>query len=395
MPSPRFLSLLTALMLAAWVPPASAQAPAPTPPQSLAPAVTVATAAERELAEQVIVTGTLVPREEILVTPEVEGLRIVEVRAEEGDVVQAGQVLARLSRDILETTLAQNDATLARAAAAIAQARSQIVQAQAADVEAKQALDRTEALSRSGNTTQAVLEQRVAAARAAEGRLAAARDALAIAEADRASASALRQEVEVRLARTEIKAPAAGIVSRRMARIGATASGAGEPLFRIIRDGEIELEGDMTETQLPRIREGAPAQVRIDEDRIVEGRVRNVFPEVDRATRLGRVRISLTRDPALRIGSFARGTIEVARRTGVAVPLGAVLYGAEGASVQVVVRDRVETRRVRTGLSAGGFIEIREGVAAGEPVVARAGSFLRHGDPVRPVLAETAQGGVR
>jgi multidrug efflux pump subunit AcrA (membrane-fusion protein) len=104
MPSPRFLSLLTALTLAAWVPPASAQAPAPTPPQSLAPAVTVATAAERELAEQVIVTGTLVPREEILVTPEVEGLRIVEVRAEEGDVVQAGQVLARLRRRSPRTT---------------------------------------------------------------------------------------------------------------------------------------------------------------------------------------------------------------------------------------------------------------------------------------------------
>jgi HlyD family secretion protein len=395
MPSPRFLPLLTALAVVTGIPAASAQAPAPVPPQSLAPAVTVAAAAERELAEQVIVTGTLVPREEILVTPEVEGLRIIEVRAEEGDVVQAGQVLARLSRDILETTLAQNNATLARAAAAIAQAKSQIVQAQAADVEAKQALDRTEALSRSGNTTQVVLEQRVAAARAAEGRLAAARDALGIAEADRAAAEAQRQEVEVRLARTEIKAPAAGIVSRKMARVGATASGAADPLFRIIRDGEIELEGDMTETQLPRIKEGAPARVRLDEDRAIEGRVRNVFPEVDRATRLGRVRISLAKDPALRIGSFARGTIEVARRTGVAVPLGAVLYGAEGASVQVVVKDRVETRRVRTGLSAGGFIEIREGVAAGEPVVARAGSFLRHGDPVRPVLAETAQGGVR
>jgi HlyD family secretion protein len=395
MPSPRFLPLLTALAVVTGIPAASAQAPAPVPPQSLAPAVTVAAAAERELAEQVIVTGTLVPREEILVTPEVEGLRIIEVRAEEGDVVQAGQVLARLSRDILETTLAQNNATLARAAAAIAQAKSQIVQAQAADVEAKQALDRTEALSRSGNTTQVVLEQRVAAARAAEGRLAAARDALGIAEADRAAAEAQRQEVEVRLARTEIKAPAAGIVSRKMARVGATASGAADPLFRIIRDGEIELEGDMTETQLPRIKEGAPARVRLDEDRAIEGRVRNVFPEVDRATRLGRVRISLAKDPALRIGSFARGTIEVARRTGVAVPLGAVLYGAEGASVQVVMKDRVETRRVRTGLSAGGFIEIREGVAAGEPVVARAGSFLRHGDPVRPVLAETAQGGVR
>ncbi|KAA2236501.1 efflux RND transporter periplasmic adaptor subunit [Salinarimonas soli] len=390
MSSPRSLILLAGLALVAPVGSAGAQTPAA---QSLAPAVTVATALERELVERVIVTGTLMPREEILVAPEVEGLRIVEVRAEEGDRVEAGQVLARLNRDLLETTLAQNNATITRAAAAIAQAKSQIVQAQAADVEARQALERTESLSRSGNTTQAALEQRVSAARAAEGRLAAARDALAIAEADRAAAEAQRKEIEVRLARTEIKAPAAGIVSRKNARVGATASGAGDPLFRIIKDGEIELEGEMTETQLPRIKEGAAAEVRIDEDRTVAGRVRNVYPEVDRATRLGRVRISLARDPSLRVGSFARGTVEVARRAGVAVPLGAVLYGAEGPSVQVVVNDRVETRRVRTGLSSDGLIEIREGVAAGEPVVARAGSFLRHGDTVRPIVAETAQGG--
>ncbi len=386
----RALALAAGLGLAA-APVALAQAAPPAP--TLAPAVTVAPAAERELVERVTVTGTLVPRDEILVAPEVEGLRIVAVRVEEGSVVKAGEVLAVLSRDILETTLAQNTAQLARAVAAIAQAKSQILEAEAASVEARQALERAEALARSGNSTQALLEQRVSAARAAGARLAASRDALAIAEADRASSEAQRREVEVRLARTEIKAPAAGIVSRKTARVGATAMGSGEALFRIIRDGEIELEGEITETQLARLKEGAPARVQIDDERAIEGRVRNVFPEVDRATRLGKVRIALGRDAALRIGSFARGSVEVARRTGLAVPLSAVLYGADGATIQVVVNDRIETRRVRTGLSAGGFIEIREGVSAGEPVVARAGSFLRQGDPVRPVVAETAQGG--
>lgn len=387
-------TLLLAASLALLAGPALAQG-TPPPAQSLAPAVTVAAAAERELVERVPVSGTLVPREEILVSPEIEGLRIVEVRVEEGDTVKAGQVLAVLNRDILETTLAQNTATIAKADAAIAQARSQIMQAQAAETEARQALERTESLIRSGNTTQALLEARVATARAAEGRLAAARDALLIAQADKAAAEAQRQEIQVRLARAEIKAPAGGVISRKNARVGAAATAAGDPLFRIIRDGEIELEGEVTEVQLPRIREGAAAQIQADGDRTVEGRVRNVFPEVDRATRLGRVRISLPRDPALRIGSFARGSVEVARRTGVAVPVNAVLYGAQGASIQVVVGDRVEARRVRTGLSADGLIEIREGLKAGEPVVARAGSFLRHGDPVRPVVAEAAAGGAR
>ena len=77
---------------------------------SLAPAVTVVRAAEREVVERAVVTGTLMPREEILVSPEVEGLRITEVLVEEGASVKQGDVLARLSRDILEATLAQNAA---------------------------------------------------------------------------------------------------------------------------------------------------------------------------------------------------------------------------------------------------------------------------------------------
>jgi HlyD family secretion protein len=370
---------------------ALAEEAAPAAP-SLAPAVTVVRAAERELVERAIVTGTLVPREEVLVAPEVEGLRITEVLVEEGAVVKQGQVLARLSRDILDATLAQNTAALARAEAVIAQAQSQIVQAEAAQTEAAQALERARALMRSGNTTEAQLEQRISLARAAEGRLAAARNGLSMAEAEKRSAEALRQEIEVRLDRTEIKAPRAGIVSRKTARIGATAAASGEPLFRIIAEGEIELEGEVTETQILRVREGAAAEISMGQDRTIRGRVRNVLPEVDRATRLGKVRISLGSDPSLRIGAFARGTVEIARRTGVAVPVSSVVYGAEGATAQVVAGNKVQSRRVRTGLSAEGFVEIETGIASGELVVAKAGSFLRDGDTVRAVVSDqTAQ----
>jgi HlyD family secretion protein len=368
---------------------AAAQQAAPSP--SLAPAVTVARAAEREIVERVIVTGTLVPRDEVLVSPEIEGLRITELLVEEGARIEQGQVLARLSRDLLEAQEAQSTATIHRAEAAIAQAHSQIVQAEATQTEAAQALERTRTLMRSGNATEVQLEARIAAARAAEGRLAAARDGLRMAEAERRSAEAQRQEIEVRLARTEIKAPKAGIISRKTARLGATASAAGEALFRIIAGGEIELEGEVTENQLVRVREGAAAEITIDPGRIVLGRVRNVFPEVDKATRLGRIRIALPDDPGLRIGAFARGSVEIARRRGVAVPIASVIYGADGASVQVVVEDIVRTRRIRTGLTAEGFVEVVEGIAAGDLVVARAGSFLRDGDTVRPVLAAAAQ----
>jgi HlyD family secretion protein len=387
----RRLAMLALVGVVLWTAPALAQnaARAAVAQPPLAPAVTVVAAQERDLAERAIVTGTLVPREEILVAPEVEGLRITEVLVEEGARVKQGQILVRLSREAVDTQLAQNAAQVARAEAAIAQARSTIAQSQAAQVEAAQQLDRAQTLAKSGNVAGAVLDQRVAAARQTESALAAARSGLAMAEAEKRSAEAQRQELELRLARSEVKAPAAGLVSRRNARVGATATAAGEPMFRIIRDGEIELEGEVTETQLARIKTGAPAAVLFD-GRAIAGKVRLVMPEVDRATRLGKVRISLEAEPALRIGSFARGTVELVRRTGVAVPVSAVLYGIEGATVQVVLNGKVSARKVKPGLSADGFVEILEGVAAGDLAVARAGSFLRDGDPVRPVVADGA-----
>ncbi|WP_232628776.1 efflux RND transporter periplasmic adaptor subunit [Methylobacterium sp. Leaf118] len=356
-------------------------------PAALLPAVSVVPAERREIVERAVVTGTLVPRDEILVAPEVEGLRIVALLVEEGDRVEKGAVLARLSLEMIETQEAANAAATARAEAAILQAKSQIVQAEAAQVEARQALERAQALVRTGNATAVTLEQRVSAAQGAEGRLDAAKAGLALAQADLATARAQGREIALRRARTEIRAPEAGLVSRRTARVGATASAVGEPLFRLIARGEIELEGEVPETALPRLNPGDPARLELEDGRVVPGAVRRVYPEVDRATRLGKVRIRLEPHPALHIGAFARGRVEVARRSGVAVPLTAVLYAADGtATVLAVVEGRVAARPVETGLSAEGFTELRSGVRADENVVARAGSFLRDGDRVRPVL---------
>ncbi|MDP4024603.1 efflux RND transporter periplasmic adaptor subunit [Methylobacterium sp. NEAU 140] len=353
---------------------------------AIAPAVTVVPAAHREIVERAVVTGTLVPRDEILVAPEVEGLRITELLAEEGDRVGKGQVLARLSLEMIATQEASNAAAIARAEAAIVQARSQIVQAEAAQVEAKLALERAQSLVKTGNATAAVLEQRVSAALGADGRLAAARGGLQGAEADLATAKAAGSEIALRRARTDIRAPEAGIVNRRTARVGATATAVGEPLFRLIARGEIELEGEVPETALVRLKVGDPARLELDDGRVLAGAVRRVYPEVDRMTRLGRVRIRLGDDPALRIGAFARGSVEVARRDGVAVPVSSLIYAADGRASLLVARDgRVEARTVTPGLSAEGFTEVRTGVAAGERVVARAGSFLRDGDRVRAV----------
>ncbi|MGH1588279.1 efflux RND transporter periplasmic adaptor subunit [Methylobacterium phyllosphaerae] len=380
------LTVLCGLAILAAAPARAVETAAVPDVATIAPTVTVVPAESREIVERAVVTGTLVPRDEILVSPEVEGLRITDLFVEEGDRVAKGQVLAKLSLEMIATQEASNAAAVARAEAAIVQARSQIVQAEAANVEAKQSLERAQALAKTGNATAAVLEQRVSAAQGAEGRLAAARGGLQSAQADLATARAAGSEIALRRARTDIRAPEAGIVNRRTARIGATATAAGEPLFRLIARGEIELEGEVPETSLARIQVGNPASLDLDDGRRIGGKVRRVYPEVDRATRLGKVRIRLGDDPALRIGAFARGNVEVARRTGIAVPVSSLLYAADGRASVLVVKDgRVEARPVTTGLSAEGVTELRSGVAAGESVVARAGSFLRDGDRVRAV----------
>jgi RND family efflux transporter MFP subunit len=357
-----------------------------------APAVTVARVGPADFTETVLATGSLVAREEILVGPEVEGLRITEVLADEGQRVAKGDALARLVSDTLDAQLAQNDAALARTAAAIAQARSSIVQAEARLVESRNALERAKPLRQSGHITEAVYDQREQAARTAEAQLAAAKDGLRVAEAERAQVEAQRRELTWRRGRVEVKAPADGIVSRRMARVGGYAAGAAEPLFRIVAKGEVELDAEVVETRLGAIAAGQKARVEVAGLGEVAGTVRLVSPEVDKATRLGRVRIFLGDNPGLRVGAFARANIVTATSRGLAVPASAVLYGSDGPTVQVVRGNRVETRAIRTGLAANTLVEVREGLADGDLVVARAGTFLRDGDTVRPVLPDGAKG---
>jgi RND family efflux transporter MFP subunit len=390
MSSPFHRILVSALVLSCALPvaPSLAAQAAPAAPSVLAiPAVTLARAEQRELIDALTVSGTLVPREEVLVPAEIDGLRVTELLADEGDTVSEGQVLARLSRDTLEAQLAQNDAAIRKAEASMAQASNQIPQAEAAQVETQGALQRTEALRQSGNSTIELLEQRTAAARTAVARLAAARDGYSVAQAERAAADAQRRELMVKLGRTEIKSPVAGLISRRTAKVGSVTALNGEPMFRLIANGKVELEAEVMETSLTKIPQGAPASLALNGGRTLVGSVRLLPAEVDRISRLGKVRIALPADPAFRVGAFARAQVVLAQRNGIAVPSSAVAYGAAGATVQVVKDDKVEVRPVTPGISAGGMTEIVNGLSAGEQVVAKAMAFLRNGDSVRPIVA--------
>ena len=365
--------------------PATMAAAKTTTQDLLAAAVTVARATPADFAEQVVITGSLVPRDEILVGPEVEGLRVIEVLADEGDQVKKGQILARLVTETLDAQLAQNDAAQAKAAAAIAQARSNIVSAEAKGVEARNAFDRGKPLQKSGVMSDAVQDQRESAAKIADAALAVARDGLRVAEADRNQVVAQRRELDWKRGRTDVAAPEAGIISRRVARVGGYAAGVGDPLFRIVARNEIELEAELLDTQIARIKEGQPVAITVPGGGDVAGTVRIVSPEIDKATRLGRVRVFVGQNDKLRIGGFTRGTITTARSHGLAVPSSAILYSDGRASVQVVRDNRVVSTPVKLGLSNGPDTEVVSGLTEGDMVVATSGTFLRDGDAVRAI----------
>ncbi len=185
-----------------------------------------------------------------------------------------------------------------------------------------------------------------------------------------------------------VQAPVAGVILNSTAVIGALASGKGEALFSIIARGEFDLVGLVPTGDLAKLAVNQPAQIKVIGAGEVEGKVRRIAPTVEPNSQLGQVIIAVTSNRRLLVNSSGRALITTGKSCdNVAVPLAAVLYGTAGTVVQVVKRQRVETKQVVVGLMSGGQVEIRKGLSEGDVVVARAGALLREGDPVRPVMA--------
>jgi multidrug efflux pump subunit AcrA (membrane-fusion protein) len=184
-----------------------------------------------------------------------------------------------------------------------------------------------------------------------------------------------------------VQAPVAGLIGASTAVIGAIASGRGEALFTIIARNEYDLIGIVPTRDIGKLRVNQTARIKVVGAGEVDGKVARVAPAIQPDSQLGQVTLQITSNQRLLINSSGRALIKTSQSCGVAVPLTAVLYSTAGTVVQVVRRQRVETKRVEVGLMSGGQVEIRDGLAEGDMVVARAGALLREGDPVRPVTA--------
>ena len=253
------------------------------------PAIAVTAATVRPLTEVVLATGTIRPVEEVFVQPLVEGPSIETITADIGDRVEADAILATLRTDMLELERSSLEANKARAEANLAQLQAQLTASEAAQTDARRQFERTKKLADNGSVSTSALEQAETGALKADASTAAAREAVTVANADIAVTEAQIDDIALRLERTNIKAPVAGIISDRNARVGAIASGSTNPMFTIIENGAIELVAQVTEDSVMKVKAGQRARISlIGSGAPIMGSVRLVSPIVDDITRLAR-----------------------------------------------------------------------------------------------------------
>lgn len=355
------------------------------------PAIVVTDAKTRAMVDRVLATGTVEAVEEVFVSPLVEGLSIRALNADIGDRVEADGTLAVLNDDMLLLQKSQYLATVAKAEASLAQSEAQLAEAKANADEAVRVSDRSQTLAKNGTVSTAAADQARAASVAALARVNSAEQLIAVARADIAVAQSQIADIDLRLARTAVKAPVGGIVAARSAKIGAIASGAGTPLFTIIRDGALEVKADVTEADLVRVVVGQKVHVTLAGGAAtVEGVVRLIAPTVDAQTRLGTVHITLTDPARARVGMYASTEIIVEEKQAIALPLTAVTTTGGKSEVRRVENGIVTLVGVETGIQDGQQIEIRSGLKDGDQVVAKAGAYVRDGDKINPVASMPA-----
>jgi RND family efflux transporter MFP subunit len=361
------LGLLMTGAAATWaVQAADGKAPADARPAAAKASLTVTwTQAQRaDLNVVVAANGSIAAWQEALVGAEGNGWRLAEVRANVGDVVRRGQVLATFAADMANADLAQSKAS--------------VVEAEATWADASANAQRARELQTTGALSAQQINQYLTAERTAQARL----------EAVRAAA----QVQQLRLKQTQVLAPDDGVISSRTATVGAVVP-AGQELFRLIRGSRLEWRAEVAASELAQIQPGMTVHVTPAGGAALSGKVRMVAPTVDAATRNGIVYVDL---PAAlkggaRAGMFARGEFDIARSSALTLPQTAVLL-RDGFSYvfQLAPDNKVRQVQVGVGRRVGERIEITRGLDAQARVVASGVGFLADGDTVRVVEVAAA-----
>ncbi|MBL8471876.1 MAG: efflux RND transporter periplasmic adaptor subunit [Rhodocyclaceae bacterium] len=327
-------------------------APAPAQPRA-ALTVTIASATSAEWPLTLAASGAIAPWQEAVIGAQVAGLRLAEIRANVGDVVKRGQVLAVFDAELLR-------ADEARLAAAWQQA----------EANRQRALQ----IKGSGAMSEQELLQYETQAEVARAQL---------------------QTTRLQLSYATVKAPDDGVISARSATLGAV-SGSGAELFRMIRQNRLEWRGEFTAAQFARIKPGQRVDLALPDGSRAAARVRQLAPALDAHTRLGIAYADLEPKSTARAGMYAQGAVALSSSPALTVPAaGVVVRDGRSYVPKLVDGGRISLQPVEVGRRHGEAAEILSGIAAGERVAVRGAGFLNDGDLVRvaPDMPEAPKAG--
>lgn len=327
-------------------------------------ALTVSTTSPQPttLATKLNANGSIAAWQEAVVGTEANGLRLAEVRANVGDVVKKGQVLATFAADTVQAELNQVRAAVGEAEATLAEAEANA--------------QRARELSTTGALSAQQINQYLTAERTAKARL----------DAQKAMA----RVQELRLRQTQVLAPDNGVISSRSATVGAVLP-AGMEMFRLIRQGRLEWRAEVPSSDLPRLKPGMAVNVALPTGSSITGKLRMVAPTVDDKTRNALAYVDLPASADARAGMFARGEFDIGSGQALTLPQSAVVL-RDGFSyvLRVGADNKVAQTKVAVGRRVGDRVEVTSGIDANTKVVAAGGAFLADGDLVRVVDASTA-----
>lgn len=422
-------ALLLALLLAACGQ-SQAQDPKKKGPAEIKPfPVTVAKVEARPVQRSVETIGSLLAWEEVQVKSELPGT-LARLRADLGDRVTSGGILAefdkreaQLAADQAEADLLAARETLVRARATADASRANLtrVKEQLATLQADVARARAQLgwaaleLERSRQLlakeliaardvdnartqhqvavaqlqmAQTAVNQHPDQVRIAQAQLESDLAAFKVAEAQVKQREAGLGLARKRLGDTTVSAPLAGVVARRHVSAGEYVR-ENAVLFTLVVSDPLKYTGTIPERFAPEVRPGQAVQVSVEAfpGRAFAGQVTRVAPAVDVQTRSLSLEARVSNaDGQLRPGFFAKGMVLTRKQEGVAfVPADAVTYFVGITKLFVVADGKAQERQVRTGTREAGWVEIMEGVKPGETVATGNLSQLFNGAPVTVV----------
>ena len=178
-----------------------------------------------------------------------------------------------------------------------------------------------------------------------------------------------------------IRAPAAGLVIERSARVGELADQ--KALFRIAGGNRLEVAAAVSERDILSLTAGQNATFRTGDGEIVAAVLRRPPVAIDPNTGAGEALFDLPLDAPVRTGMYLRGEVAVEKSEHIAAPLTSISYASVSPSVFIVAAGKAQLRPVELGPKSGEFVAILSGIEEGEMIAASGGAFLLDGDAVR------------